>query len=277
MPLKKQKTSVPTQKAEKKRLEILKAAARCFRKTGFHQTSMQEICTETALGPGAVYRYFSSKDAIIEAMADDERTEARAFPAALGETDDFGEVLQAITTVLVERYKSNSDAGMMMEVYAEGLRNKRVGALVRKAEHEWVEGLGALLYKAQRSGQIDDSLDARHTALMLTAMWDGMVIRHAYHPDDKTPAFAQFFDGMLKKLLACDGKVMKKTIVNPTKRSKPVAKPVPVTISLPAPAAVPTSGSLFDEEAVVEAVVAAVVEVTVEAVVEADARQMSLI
>ena len=262
MSLKKPKTTPPTQKAEKKRLEILKAAARCFRKTGFHQTSMQEICTETALGPGAVYRYFSSKDAIIEAMASEERAEARTILADLGAIDDVADVLQAITGLLAERYKNNSDAGMMMEVYAEGLRNERVGTVVRKTEHDWLDGLDNLLQKAQHGGQIDGSLDARHTAILLTAMWDGMVIRHAYHPDDKTPAFAQFFDGMLKKLLAYDGTVATKTKARTAKRNKPAAKP------MPAIAPMPTSASLFDlfDDDVIAEVDA-----------EVDARQMSLL
>ena len=66
MAIRKSKTrQSPTQRAYQKLIDILKSAAKCFRKTGFHQTAMQEICAEVVLGPGAVYRYFSSKDAII--------------------------------------------------------------------------------------------------------------------------------------------------------------------------------------------------------------------
>ena len=52
---------------EARRQQILDAAEACFSRQGFHQTSMQAICSEAGLSPGAVYRYFSSKEDIIAA------------------------------------------------------------------------------------------------------------------------------------------------------------------------------------------------------------------
>jgi AcrR family transcriptional regulator len=230
MAAKKPKTPAPTSsKADKKRGEILKAAGKCFRKTGFHLASMQEICTETELGPGAVYRYFPSKDAIIEAMADDERTQARGILTELPDDHDAREILATISRVLFDRYKNANDAGMMTEVYAEGLRNKKVGSLVRRSESAWIDTLATRLQKGQQRGQIDGTLDARHTALLLTALWDGMVIRHAYHAEDKTPALGEFFDAMLVKLLG-------KSDAKPEKRAKPVTIALPVISPPPQPA-----------------------------------------
>ncbi len=52
---------------EARRQQILEAALTCFADNGFHQTSIQDICNEAGLSPGAVYLYFSSKEDIIEA------------------------------------------------------------------------------------------------------------------------------------------------------------------------------------------------------------------
>ena len=52
---------------EARRRQILDAAKACFSGQGFHQTSIQDICREAELSPGAVYKYFSSKDHIIAA------------------------------------------------------------------------------------------------------------------------------------------------------------------------------------------------------------------
>jgi TetR/AcrR family transcriptional regulator, repressor for uid operon len=199
-----------THKAEKRRAEILKAATKCFRKTGFHQTSMQEICAEIGLGPGAVYRYFTSKDAIIEAMADDERRQARAILQDLRQAEHLPDALAGVALAFAERYASVSDVGLMTEVYAEGLRNKKVGNLVRKTEAEWVNGLTELLRIAQARGHVDATLDARHTALLLTAFWDGMIIRQAYSAEDRSDALLSFFDTMLRRLLLRDGKTEKR-------------------------------------------------------------------
>lgn len=57
---------------DRRRREILRAATRCFVRHGFHQTTMDQICVTAGLSPGAVYRYFRSKHAIIESIAGTE-------------------------------------------------------------------------------------------------------------------------------------------------------------------------------------------------------------
>ena len=54
---------------ETRRQQIIDAAAACFARSGFHRTTMQDICNEAELSPGAVYRYFQSKEDIIQACA----------------------------------------------------------------------------------------------------------------------------------------------------------------------------------------------------------------
>lgn len=194
----------PTPKADKKRAEVLKAAAKCFRKNGFHQASMQQICTETGLGPGAVYRYFTGKEAIIEAMVEEERRQARAILLQMRDAESLPQALYATTRVFAERYRAGGDASLMTEVYAEGMRSKRIGAVLRKIEAEWVMGLTNILRVAQARGQLDTSLDAAQTALFLTGMWDGMVIRQHFHAHDDPNALPAFYEMMIDRLLARD-------------------------------------------------------------------------
>ena len=58
-----------------RRSEILAAAQTCFARSGFHQTSMQEICAEAGMSPGNLYRYFRSKEDIIAGIAERDRAE----------------------------------------------------------------------------------------------------------------------------------------------------------------------------------------------------------
>ncbi|VFS61076.1 HTH-type transcriptional repressor Bm3R1 [Kluyvera cryocrescens] len=48
--------------------DIIAAARRCFRQSGFHAASMSQIAAEAKLSVGQIYRYFNNKDAIIEEM-----------------------------------------------------------------------------------------------------------------------------------------------------------------------------------------------------------------
>lgn len=196
----------PTLKADKKRIEVLKAAAKCFRKNGFHQTSMQQICTETGLGPGAVYRYFTGKEAIIEAMVEEERRQARALLLQMREAESLQQALIMTTQMFAERYRAGGDAGLMMEVYAEGMRSKRTGVILRRIEAEWVMGLTNILRVAQARGQLDASLDAAQTALFLTGIWDGMIIRQHFHAHDNPHSLPAFFELMIGRLLARETK-----------------------------------------------------------------------
>ena len=65
------------------RQRVLDAALCCFAREGFHGTSMQTICAEAKMSPGALYRHFPSKDHIIEAIAVAEREQDSRFLAQI--------------------------------------------------------------------------------------------------------------------------------------------------------------------------------------------------
>lgn len=53
------------QRADARRVEILRAAARIFRERGFAGTGMREIAVAAGLSPGNLYHYFRGKDEIL--------------------------------------------------------------------------------------------------------------------------------------------------------------------------------------------------------------------
>ena len=73
---------------EARRRHILDAALTCFDRAGFHGPSMQDIFDEVGLSTGAVYRYFSSKEEIIEALADQRHAKEAALVTEALRIDD---------------------------------------------------------------------------------------------------------------------------------------------------------------------------------------------
>ncbi|MGI5203150.1 TetR/AcrR family transcriptional regulator [Spirillospora sp. CA-108201] len=72
---------------ERRRRQILDAARTCFIRKGIHATSMQDIFAEAGLSAGAVYRYFKSKNEIIEANIAVVIGDLRTFFTDLAEGD----------------------------------------------------------------------------------------------------------------------------------------------------------------------------------------------
>ncbi len=71
---------VSSEHLDARRAQIVDAAVTCFARDGFHRTTMHDICREAALSPGAVYRYFASKEELLEALeqaAPSESTSAK--------------------------------------------------------------------------------------------------------------------------------------------------------------------------------------------------------
>lgn len=63
---------------ERRRQQILDAAQTIFARKGLHATTMQDVFAESGLSAGAVYRYFKSKNDIIEALTNDATVDLRA-------------------------------------------------------------------------------------------------------------------------------------------------------------------------------------------------------
>ncbi|GAA3949179.1 TetR/AcrR family transcriptional regulator [Actinomadura viridis] len=72
---------------ERRRRQILDAARACFIRKGVHETSMQDIFAEAGLSAGAVYRYFKSKNEIIEAITSTTIGDLHLFLAELVQAD----------------------------------------------------------------------------------------------------------------------------------------------------------------------------------------------
>lgn len=57
-----------TEKKERKEAAILDAALSLFAERGFHGTAMPEVARRARVGTGTIYRYFASKEALVNAL-----------------------------------------------------------------------------------------------------------------------------------------------------------------------------------------------------------------
>ena len=165
------------------RQRVLAAALRCFAAKGFHGTSMQEVCAVADMSPGALYRHFPSKDAIIEAIAEQERENNRKFFQQLDVTDNVFETLLNTGFAWMRDVSSREAAALCVEVLAEAHRNPRIREIFARNLTEARAALRGTLSRAQANGEVDRDLDLDVAVTVFMALGDGLLARMPLEPD----------------------------------------------------------------------------------------------
>jgi len=177
--------------AVRRRREILEAAMSCFRRRGFHQATMQEICAEAGISPGALYRYFDSKAAIIAAIAEDE---CRAFHDLLARTQRQGGLVEALCVLARNFFEHTAEDGALVaDLFAEAARDAVLSKTLALSDAESVAQAAAAIRAAQERGEADPRLDAVEAAHTLFATMSGIGLRRAMlHRTDVESSVAEF-------------------------------------------------------------------------------------
>ena len=168
-----------TQRA--RREHILDAAEICFARSGFHRTTMQDICREAAVSPGALYLYFDSKEALIAGIAERDRAEFAQQFARLAGTPD----VMAALAALAQHYFAEQPAHkrlMCVEVGVESTRNARVGEIHRAVDTFVRESFESLFRRLRDDGRIAPALDIGPLVQVFMTLGDGLFWRRAVDP-----------------------------------------------------------------------------------------------
>jgi AcrR family transcriptional regulator len=181
-----------------RRFEILRAAQTCFARSGFHQTSMQEICIEAGMSPGNLYRYFRSKEEIIAGIAERDRADAAEQFAAVGNGNFFDGLAALAQQHLVER--STEEVALCAEIMAESRRNPAVARIYQDMERDVRARFIAMLRSAAERGEIRD-IDFDGTVTVLFALADGLSWRRAVEPSFNAEAVMPIVLGVVRQLL----------------------------------------------------------------------------
>lgn len=176
----------------RRRAQVLEAATRCFAREGFHRATMLDIVKEARLSPGALYRYFASKEDLVAAIAaerhDAERALFRGAAAPRGrqgrDTNARAEVAVLAEAFLgrLSRPGEREWRRVTVQLWGEALRNPRVMKIVRGGLDEPRRRLTSLLRAGQRDGSLPADLDAAATARVAAAVFQGLALQQAWEP-----------------------------------------------------------------------------------------------
>lgn len=163
-----------------RRRQILDAARSCFARNGFHASSMQDVVVESGLSMGAVYRYFTSKDELIHAIAEevvgllvgevDHLMDARPLPPLTEVMDDVLRIVEA-------QAGPDGAVRMAIQVWGEALRNPRLSDLVASVYSRFRSAFVRLAAQAREEGQLPAATDPEQVGRALFALVPGYVVQ----------------------------------------------------------------------------------------------------
>lgn len=188
--------------ALRRRRQILDAALVCFRRRGFHQATVQEICAEAGISAGALYRYFPSKADIIAAIAEDNRRESEALLEDVKRGASLVDALAIVSKKFFEKCDEAGDGPLICDVVAEAGRDPLLSQRLAEIDHASRQRLAGAIEAAQTRGEIDPALDPDLAAETLFAMIEGLGIRNAISKRISSVALADRFKSVAKRYLA---------------------------------------------------------------------------
>jgi AcrR family transcriptional regulator len=193
--------TVNPERFEARQQHVREAAFACFKRKGFHQASMADICAEAGMSPGNLYRYYDSKEAIIAAICEEDLRQVTTRLEGLGRQQNlFESMVKLAGEALGANDPERTKFGC--EILAEAARNERVAEIVRRHNAALIEMSAAAIARAQAQSLVDPDLDARASATVLVAAAQGLSTRLSLFPSPEAPAALAAFRRLLQRFLA---------------------------------------------------------------------------
>ncbi len=175
--------AAPSTTGDQRRAEILEAATGVFARAGVHKARMDDLAAAVGLSKPALYLYFPSKDAIVEALLgrlfDLELAELRALERTPGPVANR---LLAFNDRIIRHYEAMAvRASLVREFYALAGRDRRVALRVRRYLKAVAARLEALVAQGVRSGELR-ALSPRAVATTVLALYEGLMVLWAADP-----------------------------------------------------------------------------------------------
>jgi AcrR family transcriptional regulator len=189
-------------RARAQRERILAAAQKCFVAHGFHAASMAQISETAQMSAGLIYRYFSSKNAIILAIIERQLQEAQHSIAALTSSSDL---VTLMTELLENRHSSVVDVFnpvLYLEMSALADREPEVAAALANTDRMLRADMRRWLRQFTRTQGLTlapKEIELRQLALQ--CFFEGLVVRSVRNPDLDPRVLAAGLEEFLRRLL----------------------------------------------------------------------------
>ncbi|NUO57460.1 MAG: TetR/AcrR family transcriptional regulator [Hamadaea sp.] len=166
-----------------RRRHILTSAWGCFSENGFHATSMDEVIAATGMSSSAVYRYFRSKEELIDATADEGITRVQDIFVRLLADRPTPSPAQTMKT-LVDELRSRTThpdydlSKLALQTWAEAMRKPSLRDRTRELYAGTHAHITELATRWRDEGHLPPDADPHATASAVFTLMHGLIVCH---------------------------------------------------------------------------------------------------
>lgn len=160
-----------TEDAEQGQERILAAAVRCYEQKGIATTTIDDVAREAQISRRTVYRYFSSRQTIIQAVVE---RQAHDFFCEMGKSigkkqKNFYSLLEHCVLYAIQNGPAISGHDLLLEGQ-NAMATTRYYLSSKNIAQHWLDILSVPFASAQQSGEV-----AAHIELQALVSWIGRI------------------------------------------------------------------------------------------------------
>lgn len=156
-------------------LRILEGARACFLKSGFQGASMGDICAAAGMSPGALYRYFPSKESLIEAICSLNRDDDAVILAGITNAPSIVDGMTEGFMAHAKQVNENGMAPLFAEIFSASQRNPVLKQTMERSMAEVYGIVSSAIQAAIDRKEINPILPLDQLMPITMAMCDGLV------------------------------------------------------------------------------------------------------
>ncbi|UII54335.1 TetR/AcrR family transcriptional regulator [Cytobacillus spongiae] len=177
---------VSKQHKELRRANILAAAKKVFIQIGYERTTMKHIMDEANVSRGGLYQYFSNKEAVFEALLEEDLNDELEDTASLlvEQVDSYWDLL--LWSIFGESKTPNDDMDELspskLEFFITGRHNAHRRTYGETRYQNGLKIYQDIIEAGQKNGEFSSRFPSNLIARTIVTFIDGTALEHAILP-----------------------------------------------------------------------------------------------
>lgn len=187
------------QQRQVRRDQILEAARELFTINGFHDTSMDNIIAAAGMSSGGVYGYFSGKNAIIAAIAQQVVGGITATISGVLKIEPVPPIAEILRRLIIQiDILADGPGRLALQVWGEAQRDPVIAALAAAEGANVRAAVLELVRRAHADGQLSQHTDLEALAQVVFSLIPGYLLQKRIIGDVDPERYADAIDVLLR-------------------------------------------------------------------------------